>query len=52
MTPFARIFELRKDDTDSMTDVEANDLFAAYMAQIERLIEAVDRMKPKTEAPA
>lgn len=52
MTPFARIFELRKDDTDSMTDVEANDLFAAYMAQIERLIEAVDRIKPKTEARA
>ncbi|HVF27454.1 MAG TPA: hypothetical protein VM943_04375 [Pyrinomonadaceae bacterium] len=47
MTPFARIFELREDGTDSLTDVEANEIFAAYMAQIERLTEAVDRIEVK-----
>ncbi|HVF86209.1 MAG TPA: hypothetical protein VM866_01405 [Pyrinomonadaceae bacterium] len=47
MTPFARIFELREDGANSLTDVEANEIFAAYMAQIERLIEAVDRIEVK-----
>jgi predicted nucleotidyltransferase len=42
--PFERIFALRATDDLSLTDVEANDIFAAYMAQIERVIEVVDRM--------
>ncbi|HYE66725.1 MAG TPA: hypothetical protein VD966_14145 [Pyrinomonadaceae bacterium] len=43
--PFERIFELRTTGALPLTDSEANDLFAAYMAQIERIIEAVDRME-------
>lgn len=46
-TPFARIFEMREDGANSLTEVEANELFAAYMFQIERLIEAVDRIELK-----
>ncbi|HEX8709808.1 MAG TPA: hypothetical protein VF723_16320 [Pyrinomonadaceae bacterium] len=42
--PFERIFELRATGELSLTDVEANELFALYMRQIERVIEAVDRM--------
>lgn len=42
--PFERIFELRTRDDVSLTDSEANELFAAYLAQIERVIEVVDRM--------
>ena len=42
--PFERIFALRAANDLLLTDGEANDLFAAYMAQIERVIEVVDRM--------
>jgi predicted nucleotidyltransferase len=43
-SPFERIFELhRKDDLD-LTEVEANELFAAYMTEIEVVIEAVDEL--------
>ena len=42
--PFEQIFALRAAGTLPFTDTAANDLFAAYMAQIERVIEAVDRM--------
>jgi predicted nucleotidyltransferase len=42
--PFERIFELRTRDDLSLTDTEANELFGAYLAQIERVIEVVDRM--------
>jgi predicted nucleotidyltransferase len=42
--PFERIFELRGASARSLTDEEANDLFAAYLMQVERVIEAVDRM--------
>ncbi len=41
--PFERVFELRASER-TLDDVEANELFAAYMAQIERVIEAVDRV--------
>ena len=40
--PFERIFELRERRAQPLTDMEANNLFAAYMRQIERVIEAVD----------
>jgi hypothetical protein len=43
---FERIFALREGDTDepSLTDKQADALFASYMHQIERVIEAVDRI--------
>src|SRR5215813_13253112 len=43
-TPFERIFELRAGKSTALTEGEANDLFADYMKQIERVIEAVDRI--------
>jgi hypothetical protein len=42
--PFERIFELRESGTAPLTDTEANDLFAAYLAQIERVIDVVDQL--------
>lgn len=42
--PFERIFELRTGGELHLTDEEANNIFTAYMAQIERVIETVDRM--------
>lgn len=43
---FERIFELRASGgaTVSLNETQANDLFAAYLVQIERVIEAVDRL--------
>jgi predicted nucleotidyltransferase len=47
--PFERIFELRASDEQMLlTEVEANDLFAAYLEQIERVIEAVDALENKS----
>jgi predicted nucleotidyltransferase len=46
--PFQRIFELRARAETLLTEVEANDLFAAYLEQIERVIEAVDRLGDKS----
>jgi hypothetical protein len=43
--PFERIFELRRGDGPTLAESEANSLFTAYMAQIERVIEAVDRLE-------
>lgn len=43
-TPFERIFALRTNDELDLTEREANEIFTAYMAQIERVIEVVDRM--------
>jgi hypothetical protein len=44
VTPFERIFEFRANDTLPGSETEANDIFGAYMAQIERVIEAVDEL--------
>ena len=44
-TPFERILELRTGKASPLTDPHANDLFSAYMAQIERVIEVVDRIE-------
>ena len=41
--PFERVFELRESGR-TLEEVEANELFAAYMAEVERVIEAVDRV--------
>src|SRR2546430_6698321 len=48
-TPFERIFELRETGTRPATDAEANELFAVYLAQIERVVAAVDRMSVAAE---
>jgi predicted nucleotidyltransferase len=42
--PFERIFESRASGAAPLTDTEANDLFAAYLAQIERVIDVVDQL--------
>lgn len=44
-SPFEKIFELRARAKSSLTEPEANSVFAAYMAQIERVIEAVDHLE-------
>lgn len=46
--PFERIFALRAESDESLTETEANDLFAAYMAQIEIVIDAVDEIEIKS----
>ena len=43
--PFERIFELRAKEGSSLREPEANNLFAAYMVQIERVIKAVNAVK-------
>ena len=44
--PFQRIFESRRggDDEGALSEREANELFASYLLQIERVIEAIDRL--------
>jgi predicted nucleotidyltransferase len=44
---FERIFELRANGRLSLTETEVNKVFAAYMTQIERVIEVVDRLDSK-----
>ena len=41
-SPFERIIELRAKGGLSLTEAEANDLFAAYLARIEQVIKVVD----------
>ncbi len=43
--PFEQIFALRATDDVLLTEVEANDLFASYMEQIDRVIQAVDSLE-------
>ncbi|MDX6446013.1 MAG: hypothetical protein QOH71_3087 [Blastocatellia bacterium] len=40
--PFEQIFQLRSGTESKLNETEANNLFSAYMEQIERVIEAVD----------
>ncbi len=42
---FDEILELAKKTTSTMTEDQANEVFSAYMAQIERVIQAVDRLE-------
>src|SRR6185295_20306003 len=42
VAPFERILKLHTRDASVMSDVEANSLFASYLAEIEKVIEAVD----------
>jgi hypothetical protein len=46
--PFERIFELRAGDVSPRSESEANELFGAYMLQIERVVEAVDELTPSS----
>src|SRR4051812_6516769 len=46
--PFERIFDLCTDEEMLLTETEANDLFAAYMAQLERVIESVDSLENRS----
>ena len=44
-TPFEKIFNIRRDNFDQKLDeAAANELFAEYLEQIEKVIDAVDRM--------
>ncbi|HEY0367319.1 MAG TPA: nucleotidyltransferase domain-containing protein [Pyrinomonadaceae bacterium] len=48
-TPFERIFEFRASDRLPSSEIEANDLFGAYVFQIEQVVEAVDELKTETQ---
>ena len=43
--PFERIFAIRATGEQPATDQETNDLFASYMAEVERVVESVDEMR-------
>jgi len=43
--PFERILELRVGEGSALKETEANSVFTEYMAQIERIIETVDRIQ-------
>jgi predicted nucleotidyltransferase len=47
--PFERIFEFRASDRLPSSEIEANDLFGAYLFQIEQVVEAVDELKTATQ---
>jgi hypothetical protein len=44
---FERILELRDKSKSALTEAEADEVFSAYMSQIERVIEVVDRLESK-----
>ena len=44
--PFEKVFDLRNDGNLPSSEKAANDLFAAYMFQIEQVVEAVDELRP------
>ena len=45
-TPFERIFDYRANDHLPSSEKEANDLFGAYLRQIEQVVAAVDKLGP------
>ena len=45
-TPFERIFEFRAGGNLPSSEKEANELFGAYLLQIEQVVEAVDELGP------
>lgn len=47
--PFERIFEFRASDHLPSSEKEANDLFGAYLFQIEQVVEAVDQLGTATQ---
>src|SRR5437016_1919863 len=42
---FEQILKLRSKSSKTLTEAEANNVFSTYMSQIERVIEAVDRLE-------
>ena len=46
--PFERIFEFRASDRLPSSEKEANELFGAYLFQIEQVVETVDELKTAT----
>src|SRR5882762_1057183 len=48
---FERIFALRSNPGSKLPETEANTVFSAYMAQIERVIKAVDEMESQNREP-
>ena len=44
-TPFERIFEFRAGGNLPASEIEANELFGAYMVQVEKVVEAVDELE-------
>lgn len=46
---FERVFALREGAAPTPGEREADEMFAAYMAQVERVIEAVDRLEVSSE---
>jgi len=44
-SPFEQILELRAKTESKLSETEANNLFSAYMSQIEQVIDAVDRVE-------
>ena len=49
LTPFERIFQFRSGGHLPSSEKEANDLFGAYLLQIEQVAEAVDELGKSTE---
>ena len=46
--PFEKIFNIRQENfTEKLDDTTANDLFAEYMEQIEKVIDAVDAVSKR-----
>jgi hypothetical protein len=43
--PFERIFAMREGGGRVESEREANELFTAYLAQIERVVESIDEMR-------
>ena len=48
-TPFERIFDIRASNRRPSSEKEANDLFGAYMIEIDKVVEAVDKLGNKTQ---
>jgi hypothetical protein len=48
--PFEKIFAFRASDYLPPTEKEANDIFAAYMEQIDRIIQVVDEFSGRAES--
>jgi hypothetical protein len=46
--PFERIFALRESNDSTLSERDAHQLFASYLAEIERVIEAVDQLSVGT----
>jgi hypothetical protein len=46
--PFSKIFALRERGAANLNETEAHELFAAYLEQIERVIDFVDKIKDES----